>query len=106
MWKYCHPCLENMQPNSLIDLEHINEDKNYIFKVINFNYNFDWVSSKGPEAVDDKEIQKKYYSTLTKETIYELYMKYKLDHELFGYELEPHDCNMGAIRTDTLPGQQ
>ena len=88
MWKYCHPCLENMQPDSLIDLEHINEDKNYVFKVINFNYNFDWVSSKGPEPFHDKEIQKKYYSTLTKETIYELYMKYRLDHELFGYELD------------------
>ena len=94
MWSYCNPCIENMEPNSILDLKHLNEDKDYIFDLVGFNHKFNWVPFKNQELPGDIKIQKKYYSTLSKQEIYELYMKYRLDHELFGYKPDSF-INMG-----------
>ena len=41
-WKsqenYCHVCLENMEPTSIIKLDYMNEDKNYVFKQVGMKY--------------------------------------------------------------------
>ena len=41
-WKsqenYCHVCLENMEPTSIIFLEHMNDDKSYVFKQVGMKY--------------------------------------------------------------------
>ena len=43
-WKsqehYCHVCLENMEPSSIIFLEQMNEDKSYVFKQVGMKYDF------------------------------------------------------------------
>ena len=86
MWSYCNPCLENMEPTSLMEFKHLNEDKNFIFDQIGFEYKFTWALTKNPEPPGDVATQQKYYSTLSKQDINELYIKYHLDHELFGYK--------------------
>ena len=43
-------------------------------------------SSNGSE-INDKKLQT-YFSTLTKGDIQELFDKYRLDHELFGYTID------------------
>ena len=90
MWSYCHPCLEDMEPNSILELEHLNEDKDYIFdQIIKFDYSFQWEitpTANHPVIASDVKIQKEYFSTLPKQEIYNLYLKYQLDHDLFGYK--------------------
>ena len=49
MWKYCHPCQENMEPNSIIRLEHINEDKDYVFSNVGLDYTFHWAKPESKE---------------------------------------------------------
>ena len=78
-----------MEPTSILELEHLNEDKDYVFNQIKFDYTFQWEVKKSanhPVIASDVKIQKEYFSTLPKQEIYDLYVKYQLDHDLFGYK--------------------
>lgn len=44
-----------------------------------------WLSVDYPIKSGLREVEEHYFSQLTKETIRELYEKYRLDHELFGF---------------------
>ena len=60
MWKYCHPCLESMEPNSIIHLEHINEDKDLVFNSVDLDYNFFWEKpDPNEEFATNERTQKK-----------------------------------------------
>ena len=62
MWKYCHPCLEAMEPNSIIRLENINEDKDFVFSTVGLDYTFQWEKpdiSNNPEFAFNEQTQKK-----------------------------------------------
>ena len=62
MWKYCHPCLEAMEPNSIIRLENINEDKDFVFSTVGLDYTFLWEKpdiSNNPEFAFNEQTQKK-----------------------------------------------
>ena len=61
MWRYCHPCLESMEPTSVIRLENINEDKDYVFSSVGVEYTFFWENSydTNEETAINEKIQKK-----------------------------------------------
>ena len=62
MWKYCHPCLEAMEPNSIIRLENINEDKDFVFSTVGLDYTFQWEKpdiSNNPDFAFNEQTQKK-----------------------------------------------
>ena len=61
MWEYCNPCLENMEPTSIIEVDHVNQDKDFVFSKIGLRYGFTWtkVHEDGYEYADEEKIQKK-----------------------------------------------
>ena len=61
MWQYCHPCLESIEPTSIIEIEHINEDKDVVFATVGLQYGFTWskAPSENHEFADDYKTQKK-----------------------------------------------
>jgi len=108
MWKHCTPCIKDLRYQYVVDLDHVDEDLDYIlhnelnihnetdgtpfkiqpyfdpegFKLWKKNYEnwvFDGFAKNNPDAVE------KFYATLTKSEIRGLYEKYRLDFELFGF---------------------
>ena len=51
-----------MEPSSILELEHLNEDKNYIFSKIGFKYDLSWeykASQPDDEWAEMESVQKK-----------------------------------------------
>lgn len=40
--EYCQPCIESMEPTSIIHLEKLTEDKEYVFGQVGLQYDFAW----------------------------------------------------------------
>ena len=99
-WKECNVCSETTLPHFIIHLDTLKEDLVELIKHIqgdfeedennsiadSFPHTHSSKSSNGSE-INDKKLQT-YFSTLTKGDIQELYDKYRLDHELFGYTID------------------
>lgn len=51
-----------------------------------------WINQRDFEDDEDNNkdvVRQKYFSQITKKNVREVYAKYELDHELFGYDVEP-----------------
>lgn len=97
-WKECNVCSETTLPHFIIHLDTLKEDLVELIKHIQGGFeevennsiadSFPHThSSKSGSDINDKKLET-YFSTLTKGDIQELYDKYRLDHELFGYTID------------------
>ena len=62
-WEYCHPCLESMEPDSILYMDQMDADKQFLFNKIGLEYNFDMTKlAPGPndEHADEEKVKKKY----------------------------------------------
>jgi hypothetical protein len=66
---------------------HMEEDKEYLFNKLGLNNSvpLNPENRSGEDNSSNRDTVRKYYSRLLKSEIYDLYLKYKLDHELFGF---------------------
>eukprot|EP00096_Caligus_rogercresseyi_P014779 TRINITY_DN7266_c0_g1_i1.p1 TRINITY_DN7266_c0_g1~~TRINITY_DN7266_c0_g1_i1.p1 ORF type:complete len:352 (-),score=26.77 TRINITY_DN7266_c0_g1_i1:283-1338(-) len=89
-WNQCGLCNPLFDPKYIIHLETLHED----FKIINKeamdeNENVRNILKIKEESVNrpssDPELLEYYFSQLSKKVIKEIYDKYRVDHELFGY---------------------
>ena len=103
-WKECNVCSPTTMPQFIIHLDSLKEDLALLLNRIQGIKNSDDESisilnefphtHSSEEDINSKKLSgknhklKKYFSTLTKSDIQELYDKYKLDHVLFGYSTE------------------
>eukprot|EP00094_Tigriopus_californicus_P007262 TCALIF_06990-PA protein Name:"Similar to CHST10 Carbohydrate sulfotransferase 10 (Gallus gallus)" AED:0.09 eAED:0.09 QI:0/0.5/0.4/0.8/1/1/5/109/305 len=91
-WSWCQPCAPGYEYHFIAKLEHFNEDKKYIFDKVGFNNSIEVIQenkTKAGHASNPLE-KARYYGTLTSQEIYDLYLRYKLDHELFDYSPEEY----------------
>ena len=87
-WKWCQPCKEGLQYDYVLDLSHIVEDKEFLFKQIpalNDSVPLQLSNPTKRASASTMEAKAKYFGQLTKREIVDLYEKYRLDHQLFGY---------------------
>ncbi|XP_040578975.1 uncharacterized protein [Lepeophtheirus salmonis] len=91
IWKECSLCSPLTTPDFVLHLETLSQDLRLLERIgkaprSSFTTSF-------PHAHDQNGSQKlvaKYYSMITKDNVRGLVEKYKLDHELFGYDPEPY----------------
>ena len=104
-WKECEPCSDITSPNFIIHLDTLREDlpllinhlqghdiaNKEVFTIVDMfphthsTATEDEKKSTGKALSSNEAKLRKYFSTLSRLDIEELYEKYKLDHELFGY---------------------
>ena len=101
-WKECDSCSELTKPHFIVHLETLSDD----LKALVSHIQGDLQTNETSSIVDqfphthssdsyptadrfkkEEDKRRKYFSTLTKSDIEELYNKYELDHLLFGYSL-------------------
>ena len=58
-----------------------------------------WAEMKWPKKSGLREVEEHYFGQLTKDEIRELYLKYKMDFEVFGFEPDYYI----AMGLDELP---
>ena len=101
-WKECNSCSEITKPHFILHLESLKDDLKALVShlqgdsgtnetnsiVDQFPHTHSSNSSPNLDKLKAEEDKRqKYFSTLSKSDIEELYNKYKLDHLLFGYSL-------------------
>ena len=91
-YKECSLCSPITAPNFIIHLDTLDSDVVELLERIGANpralpfphtHAADGASHSGPSA--SKELLKRYYSTLTRDQVQQLYKLYQIDHELFGF---------------------
>ena len=101
-WKECNSCSDVTKPQYILHLETLKDDLNVLVRHIQGDSDTNETlsilnqfphthSSDGDDTTKnnqkEEDKRKKYFSTLTRSDIEELYKKYELDHLLFGYSL-------------------
>ena len=70
-------------------METLQEDLNFLLDQLNLPpRDFPMTHTQKGGHSSTEEVVKKYYSTLLKSDVRQLYEMYRLDHELFGYSPE------------------
>ena len=66
------------------------EENRFIWKSLGLNPKFRWSNAKYIKSKDaEKEkLLKKEYSQLSRSTLIELYRKYKIDYDMFGFDFD------------------
>ncbi len=68
-------------------METLAEDLNFLLRKLDLPpTEFPLTHTQKGGHSSSEEVVKKYYSTLTKSDVRQLYEMYRLDHELFGYD--------------------
>ena len=89
-WQECSLCSDLTTPHVIIHLDTLQDDLKVLLNILELD---DTLASEFPHThlhykgglSSDVDLLKKYYSTLTKQQVLELFEAYKLDHQLFGY---------------------
>ena len=103
-WKECDVCSSITMPHFIIHLDTMKQDLSLLIKhiqgdtttneLLSIVNTFPHTHSAEDDDNDGHPVQvnkdklRKYFSTLTRRDIEELYEKYKLDHMLFGYSMQ------------------
>ena len=91
-YKECSLCSPITAPNFIIHLDTLDSDVVELMQRIGANpralpfphtHAADGSAHSGPSA--SEELLKRYYSTLTRDQVQQLYKLYQIDHELFGF---------------------
>ena len=91
-WQECSICSNLTQPNVIIHMETFQADFKSLFSKAHYsNQEIEELLSKFPHTHSQSgghshDLIHKYFSSLTKTEVHQLYELYKLDHELFGYD--------------------
>ena len=91
-WQECSICSELTKPDVIIHMETFKEDFKTLFNKAEYsNEEIEDLAQKFPHTHSQHgghshDLIQKYFSTLTKSQVWQLYEMYKLDHELFGYD--------------------
>lgn len=91
-WSWCQPCVPGYEYHFIAKLEHFDEDKKYIFDKVGMNNTIEALQvnpTKAGHASNPME-KARYFGTLKSQEIYDLYLKYKMDHDLFDYSPEEY----------------
>ena len=85
-WQMCNICLPPLRPNVIVKSEHLREDFNYLVKLLQLDpYDLaDFAPINENVLSHDVKI---LFSTLSRNQIVRLYETFRLDHELFGYDV-------------------
>ena len=101
-WKECNSCSEITKPHFILHLESLKDDLKALVSHLQGDSGINETNSivdQFPHTHSsnsnlnlgtlktEEDKRQKYFSTLSKSDIEELYNKYKLDHLLFGYSL-------------------
>jgi len=95
-YRLCSPCNLIARPNAIVKLgENSREEVSFAFEESGVS---DFLRRKGVLQVDlpwtnresAREREKELFSQLTKNEVMSLYEKFKIDHELFGYQIESY----------------
>lgn len=85
-WKQCGVCNPLNQPHYILHLDHIKEDSVVLAELLgNRNGQLDWTETVWQPKSGIRELEEHYFSQISKNDIRDLYDKYRLDHELFGF---------------------
>ena len=100
-WRLCSPCSRSVRPDAVIKLgDSVRQEADLVFGqagvyqyFLNHNVSRDQLGL--PWANPSKEgraerLRNKYFAQLTKSEVRALYHKYRVDHEMFGYHIEPY----------------
>ena len=87
-WTMCNICLPPLRPNIIVKSEHLREDLNYLVKLLQLDA-IDFVDSAQLDENPLSHDVKILFSTLNRSQIVKLYETFRLDHELFGYDVHP-----------------
>lgn len=85
---FCTPCLLNY--DIIAQLETLNRDQMYVIKSAGLEGLIKPRWTHKTANYQAGEIAKRYFSQLSREELKKLYEKYKLDFELFGYEMDDY----------------
>ncbi|TRY70004.1 hypothetical protein TCAL_07330 [Tigriopus californicus] len=85
-WKQCGVCNPLNQPHYILHLDHIKEDSKVFAELLgNRSGQLDWTETLWQPKSGIREIEEHYFSQISKNDIRDLFDKYRLDHELFGF---------------------
>lgn len=91
-WKECHHlCAKRTRPDFVVKLETLNEDIAKLLSILNLDDKVDLFPHTHSQAGGHSStLAQKYFSQLTVDQVKELFNLYRLDHELFGYDIQPY----------------
>lgn len=85
-WKECSLCSDLTKPQMVIHMETLQEDLDLLLDRLNLpRQPFPVTHSQRGGHSSSADVVQKYFSTLLKSDVRQLYEMYRLDHELFGY---------------------
>ena len=91
-YKICAPCFMKFDYIGILDPTQ--EENNFIWKSLGVKMsNYHWSNAKFMKSSSTTQEKKekilsKIYSTLSRPTLIELYKKYKIDYDLFGFDFD------------------
>ena len=101
IWTLCTPCVVNY--DVIGKMETFGADMAYILQQtgLDLEFNLDWVHKTSSERTSDVAAQ--YYSEISREDLESLYFVYKLDFDLFDYDVVPY-LSMGKANSESDHG--
>lgn len=91
-WKECSQlCSPSTRPDFVIKMESLSEDTKQMLEMLGLEDKLHLFPRTHTQSGGHSSLlAKKYFSQLSAQQVQNLYDLYKLDHELFGYDIEPY----------------